>query len=66
MPLIKIRSETLKYRADKAEEKLKDQLEEETVKKEKTRRILEISALWSEKMEMSMRNSAVEARIAKC
>ena len=65
MPLIKIRSETLKYRADKAEEKLKDQLEEEIVKKEKTRRILEISALWSEKMEMSMRNSAVEARIAK-
>ena len=38
MPLIKIRSETLKYRADKAEEKLKDQLEEEIVKKEKNKR----------------------------
>ena len=35
MPLMKVISETLRYIADKAIEKLKDQLGEEIVKKEK-------------------------------
>ena len=37
MPLMKVISETLRYIADRAIEKLKDQLGEEIVKKEKLR-----------------------------
>ena len=65
MPLMKVISETLKYIADKAIEKLKDQLGEEIVKKEKIRWVLTVPALWSEKMKMFMRKAAVEAGIVK-
>ena len=65
MPLMKVISETLRYIADKAIEKLKDQLGEEIVKKEKLRWVLTVPALWSEKMKMFMRKAAVEAGIVK-
>ena len=65
MPLMKVISETLKYIADKAIEKLKDQLGEEIVKKEKIRWVLTVPALWSEKMKMFMRKAAVQAGIVK-
>ena len=65
MPLMKVISETLKYIAEKAIEKLKDQLGEEIVKKEKIRWVLTVPALWSEKMKMFMRKAAVQAGIVK-
>ena len=54
MPLMKVISETLRYIAERAIEKLKDQLGEEIVKKEKIRWVLTVPALWSEKMKMFM------------
>ena len=63
MPLMKVISQTLKYISTRAIEKLKDQLGEEIVKKEKLRWVLTVPALWSEKMKMFMRQAAVEAEI---
>ena len=65
MPLMKVISETLKYISNKAIEKLKDQLGEDIVKKDKIRWVLTVPALWSEKMKMFMRKAAVEAGIVK-
>ena len=49
MPLMKVISETLKYISNKAIEKLKEQLGEDIVKKDKIRWVLTVPALWSEK-----------------
>lgn len=65
MPLIKVISEALKYIAAKAKEKIKDQLLEEIAKKEKTRWVLEVSALRSEKMGKLMKKATVESPIVK-
>ena len=65
MPLMEVISETLRNIADKAIEKLKDQLREEIVKKEKIRWVLTLPALWSEKMKMFMKKDTVVAEIVK-
>ena len=62
MPLMKVISESLKFIANKALEKLKEQIDE-IVKKEKIRWVLTIPALWSEENKMFMQNAAVEAGI---
>ena len=54
MPLMKVISETLKYISNKAIEKLKEQLGEDIIKKDKIRWVLTVPALWSEKMKMFM------------
>ena len=59
MPLMKIISESLKFIAEKAMDKLKEQIGE--FKKEKIRCVLTVPALWSEEHKMFMRKAAVEA-----
>ena len=61
MPLMKIISESLKFIAEKAMDKLKEQIGE--FKKEKIRWVLTVPALWSEEHKMFMRKAAVEAGI---
>ena len=61
MPLMKIISESLKFIAEKAMDKLKEQIGE--FKKEKIRWVLTVPALWSEEHKMFMRKAAVEAVI---
>ena len=62
MPLMKVISESLKFIANKALEKLKEQIGD-IVKKEKIRWVLTVPALWSEENKMFMQNAAVEAGI---
>jgi molecular chaperone DnaK (HSP70) len=62
MPLKKVVSETLRFIADKALEKLKEQLGG-IVKKEKIRWVLTVPALWNEKDKQFMKEAAVEAKI---
>ena len=62
MSLMKVISESLKFIANKALEKLKEQIGD-IVKKEKIRWVLTVPALWSEENKMFMQNAAVEAGI---
>ena len=61
MPLMKVISETLRFIADKALNKLKETIGE--LPKEKIRWVLTVPALWSEEHKMFMRKAAVQAEI---
>ena len=61
MPLMKVISESLKFIADKAMQKLQEQIGK--VVKAKIRWVLTVPALWSEEHKQFMRKAAVEAGI---
>ena len=61
MPLMKVISESLRYMADKAIEKLTEQIGK--VVKTRIRWVLTVPALWSEEHKLFMRKAAVEAGI---
>ena len=61
MPLMKVISETLRFIAEKALNKLKETIGE--LPKEKIRWVLTVPALWSEEHKMFMRKAAVQAEI---
>ena len=61
MPLMQVISQTLRYIADKALQKLKEQVGK--VVPAKIRWVLTVPALWSEEHKLFMRKAAVEAGI---
>lgn len=61
MPLMPIISQTLRYIAEKALEKLQEQVGK--VVPAKIRWVLTVPALWSEEHKLFMRKAAVEAKI---
>ena len=61
LPLMKVISESLRYIAEKAIEKLQEQVGK--VVKTKIRWVLTVPALWSEEHKHFMRRAAVEANI---
>ena len=61
LPLMKVISESLKYIAQKALEKLTEQVGK--VVKTKVRWVLTVPALWSEEHKFFMRKAAQEANI---
>lgn len=63
MPLMPIIAETLKFIAEKAIEKLKEQVGK--IVTAKIRWVLTVPALWSEEHKLFMRKAAVEAGIVE-
>ena len=63
LPLIKVISESLKFIANKAIEKLREQIG--SVKEECIRWVLTVPALWTEEHKLFMRKAALEAGIIK-